>query len=130
MSSMGGSEIFKMSNASGVSGLTNKTATFATTNPTKAVAFMYRATQELMAGLYGGKFADMNLSDAKATQMDLLTNEHSVTNYEELLRLTQSGGVVCKDRKKMEMPYYARPFKLYATGTAPFPDWPAIRVSR
>ncbi len=130
MSSIGGSEVFKMSSAgaSAVSGMTSKTAAFATTNPTKAVAFLYRATQDLTNTIYGGRFSDFSLADARAIQMDILTSEHNVTNYEELLRLTQAGGVVCKDRKKTDMPYYVRPFKLY-TG-AEGKNWPALRVSR
>ncbi len=136
VSSAAGSEIFKMSNASGVSGMTSKTATFATTNPTKAVAFLYKATQDLTTNLYGGKFGDFSLGDSRSAQMDIVTTEHSVTNYEELLRISQAGGVVCKDHKKGDLPFFAKPFKLYMDPTTSHPgvaqtgDWPGIRVSR
>jgi len=137
MSSIGGSEVYKMSNISGGgSGITAKTASYATTNPMKAVAFLYKATNDLVTNLYGGRFPEMNLADVKNTQMEIISTDHSCTNYEELLRLTQMGGSVAKDRKKTDLPYYARVFKLYMNplvvnqGLPYSSEWPALKVSR
>ena len=148
VSSVAGSDVFHMSQVSGGSTMTAKTATFATTNPTKAVAFLYRATHELTESLYGGRIEGLNLAEAKNMQMELLTTEHAVSNYDELLRLVQAGGIVCKDRKKSDLPYYARSFKLYdtavplesqGTGTDPAPgtapgtraeERPNLKISR
>ena len=136
VSSVVGSDMFKMSTISGGSGLTGKSATFATTNPMKAATFLYKAASELMDDIYGERAFGANLKNTRNHQIEIITTEHSVCNYEELLRLSQTGGIVCKDRKKTDLPYYARPFKLYQGPTAaattgiPSINWPALRVSR
>lgn len=135
-SSFAGSEIFKMSQASGGSAFSAKTTAFATTNPMKAVALLFRATNDLTTPIYGGKFSGFHLNDVRSTEMEIITNDHTVTNYEELLRVIPSGAEVCKDKKKHDLPYYARNFKLYINPLVPHPnlvqssDWPALRVSR
>ena len=89
-----------------------------------------------MNKVHNAKIPDFDIEFSKKFQMEIITENHNVSNYDELLRVTREGALVCKDKKKVDLPYYVRPFKLYINPAVPhndliqLPDWPALRSSR
>jgi serine/threonine protein phosphatase PrpC len=130
LSSMAGSEN-RVSNLGSEFGLVTKGHIYSTNNPMKAATFLYTVTRELMTKIHNVKLNNFNANIANKIQMEIISTDHSVTNYDELLRLSKEGSIVCKDRKKIDLPYYARPFKFYVNQSDPsLSNWPAMRYSR
>ena len=132
LSSVAGSEA-RVSNLGSEFGSVAKGEVYSTNNPMKAATFLYTATRELMTRVHDAKLNDFNANIANKVQMEIISTDHSVTNYDELLRLSQKGSAVCKDRKMVDLPYYARSFKFYANPTdseSSLSNWPAMRCSR
>lgn len=135
LSSMAGSEA-RVSNLGSEFGSVTKGATYSTNNPLRAATFLFTATRDLMTKVHNAKLHNFNANIANKVVMEIVSTDHSVTNYDELLRLTKEGSVVCKDKKKVDLPYYARPFKFYIDPATPsshqslLSNWPAMRCSR
>lgn len=108
----------------------------ATRNPMKAAGFLYNSARESMIPLYGDDLLEFNLKTILGTHIDMLTSDHSMTNYDEVLKFTELGCDICKDKKKDDLPFYARPFKLYLNPNYSYPglargsDWPALKYTR
>ena len=84
-----------------------------TSNPVKASTFLYSATNNLMDKVYGGRLPGFDFKCISNINMEILTIDHSASNYDELLRLALNGGTVCKDKWKTDISYYARTLNIY-----------------